>query len=80
MRILVVEDTQDVGEAIVACLTATGIMNKEIAEHLGVSDDAVKFHLKSIFVKFGLGQSGTRTQMAARVYCKLTKLTIAIVK
>lgn len=40
-------------------MLARGLANKRIAEHLGLSEHTVKFHVASILAKFG---ASTRTE------------------
>lgn len=44
-------------------LLAEGLGNREIADHLGVSEHTVKFHLSAIFGKLG---ASTRTEAVRR--------------
>lgn len=41
-------------QAEVVALLRRGDTNKEIAAHLGISDDAVKAHLSRLYVRFGV--------------------------
>jgi DNA-binding NarL/FixJ family response regulator len=50
-------------EARVAAMAAGGLMNKEIAQHLHISSETVKRHLRNVFAKLGLHR---RAQLASR--------------
>lgn len=54
-------------EAAVLALLAQGLTNTQIARHLMVSENTVKFHLQNIYQKLGVGN---RTE-AAGIYFKL---------
>lgn len=51
-------------EAQVALCCAEGLTNAEIGEKLHVSEQTIKFHLRHIFVKFGVRR---RTELVARL-------------
>lgn len=51
-------------EALVALCCAEGLTNSEIGTKLGLTVQAVKFHLRHIFVKFGVRR---RTELVARI-------------
>jgi DNA-binding NarL/FixJ family response regulator len=50
-------------EQEVLALVAEGLLNKEIADRLGISDHTVKFHISSIMGKLG---ASSRTEAVAR--------------
>ena len=49
-------------EVRVAGLLAQGARNKEIADHLGVSESTIKNHLHNIYVKLNLSRRGDLTR------------------
>lgn len=51
-------------EREVASLAAGGYRNREIAQHLGITENTVKRHLYSVYNKVGVD---TRTQLANRL-------------
>jgi DNA-binding CsgD family transcriptional regulator len=51
-------------EAQVALCCVEGLTNAEIGKRLGVSEQTVKFHLRHIFVKFGVKR---RTELISRL-------------
>ena len=51
-------------EAQVALSCAEGITNAEIGQRLFVSEQTVKFHLRNVFIKFGVRR---RTELISRL-------------
>ncbi|MEZ5284570.1 MAG: response regulator transcription factor [Vicinamibacterales bacterium] len=58
-----VRETLTAREHEVLALVADGLLNREIAERLGVTEHTVKFHLGAIFGKLG---AATRTEAVQR--------------
>jgi DNA-binding NarL/FixJ family response regulator len=56
-------------------LVATGLTNREIADHLFLAESTVKTHLSSIFAKLGVG---SRSEAAALVHDPDGKLGLSI--
>jgi|SRR5947209_10786234 len=56
-------------EAQVALCCAEGLTNAEIGEKLHVTEQTVKFHLRHIFVKFGVKR---RAELVSRLLCRNT--------
>ena len=54
-------------ERQIACLVANGLVNKEIASTLAISEWTVSTHLRRIFAKLGVE---TRAAMVARCFSK----------
>jgi DNA-binding CsgD family transcriptional regulator len=54
-------------EAQVALCCAQGLTNAEIGMRLEVSEQTVKFHLRNIFVKFGVKR---RAELVSRLFCE----------
>jgi len=56
-------DTLSARETEVLAMTADGLTNTQIAERLGVTVHAVKFHLASVYRKLGV-QNRTKAAVA----------------
>ncbi|OLE51090.1 MAG: hypothetical protein AUG51_24820 [Acidobacteria bacterium 13_1_20CM_3_53_8] len=54
-------------EAQVALCCAEGLTNAEIGDKLHVTEQTVKFHLRHIFVKFGVKR---RAELVSRLLCQ----------
>lgn len=48
-------------------LLALGMNNKEIAIHLGISDNTVKMHLRTMFMRFSVN---SRAKLVAKLYVR----------
>lgn len=60
-------------ERLVVDLVARGLSNRDIAKELCITEQTVRFHLNSIFVKSGLERGENKSIQLARLFARVSK-------